>query len=417
MHSDDNDALPELGPDDDWPTQQQADLLWSILVEDDCWDEFWAEMSDEMFEGSLEYWLEQGLLDEEDVYELQDRRQQLSRPGQAMSNQFGGRGRGRGRGRFGGRPSRYLDARARIRDHKTSRGYYDRPSGGMPNGDQPARPGGGPLGRLVPGAQRGSPAQRRPFGPPRPGAQPSPASGPAPSASGKTETRKCLKCGRQGHLARDCYAKPGRPAFQNFIGGFVHEMPFVPKSARLGWAADEIAPEGMPTKRDLEIFGAFVGFSMEQIRGKLILDSGASTSMAGLAWLEDLQACIFEQYGEDQLEVDASYSALFTFANGAEERSMGKVSFPGFIGSQDGRFSVTGLDKPGPALLGMDYLQSSGWCVDFETGRCVMKKLRQDFVLPRLTNGHLHLDVLDHGAMVTQSAVENADAVQLAVQP
>ena len=111
------------------------------------------------------------------------------------------------------------------------------------------------------------------------------------------------------------------------------------------------------------------------------------------------------------------HTVLFNFANGAEERSMGKVSFPGFIGSQDGRFSVTGLDKPGPALLGMDYLQSLGWCVDFETGRCVMNKQRQDFVLPRLTNGLLYLDVLDHGAMVTQSAVENADAVQLAVQP
>ena len=53
--------------------------------------------------------------------------------------------------------------------------------------------------------------------------------------------------------------------------------------------------------------------------------------MAGLPWLEDLRATLYEQYGEDLFEVDSSYSALFTFANGAEERSTGKVTFPGFI--------------------------------------------------------------------------------------
>ena len=56
------------------------------------------------------------------------------------------------------------------------------------------------------------------------------------------------------------------------------------------------------------------------------------------------------------------------------------------------------MDKPGPALLGMDHLHALGFCVDFETGRCVVKALGQDFQLPRLANGHLVLDILSHPA-------------------
>ncbi len=130
--------------------------------------------------------------------------------------------------------------------------------------------------------------------------------------------------------------------------------------------------------------------------------------MAGLPWLEDLQRTLFDQYGEDVFEIDASFTSMFTFANGAEERSLGKITFPGFIGTSGGKFKVTGLDKPGPALLGMDYLSSLGFCIDFETGRCVVKALKQDFTLPRLANGHLFLDMCDHGALLQQAATTEA---------
>ena len=193
--------------------------------------------------------------------------------------------------------------------------------------------------------------------------------------------KKCLKCGKADHVTKDCPdLKGGRPNFQGFIG---YVMP------------------KMENESDLQIFAAFSFFNEAECHGRVIVDSGASQSMAGLPWLTAVQDEIYQQYGEDMVTVDPSYRAEFTFANGAKDTSMGRITIPSFIAEISGTLTFTGLNKPGPALLGMDHLQALGFCVDFETGRCVVKSLAQDFTLPRLANGHLVLDILKHPPAVT----------------
>lgn len=104
--------------------------------------------------------------------------------------------------------------------------------------------------------------------------------------------------------------------------------------------------------------------------------------MAAVPWLEDVQETLVDQYGEDMITVDSTCSTNFTFAIREEERSLDKIAIPMFLGGVAGKRSFTGLDQPGPALLGMDYMRGMGWCIDFETGRCVIRKLKQHFVLP-----------------------------------
>ena len=152
---------------------------------------------------------------------------------------------------------------------------------------------------------------------------------------------------------------------------------------------------------------------MDTVRGRVIVDSGASSSMAGLEWLEDVQTRLMDEYGHDWMEVDASYATMLTFANGETSTSLGKITVPMFLGGVSGKLKFVGVDKPGPALLGMDYMQHMGWCVDFETGRCVIKELKQDFVLPRLPNGHLYVDIFDHSRIGAVSASATVQAVAL----
>ena len=202
--------------------------------------------------------------------------------------------------------------------------------------------------------------------------------------------KKCLKCGKTGHVTKDCpELKGGRPSFSGFVGCVSYHIMDI-------------------HEKDIHIFGAFSFFNMSECFGKVIVDSGASQSMAGLPWLLAVQDEIFSQYGEDLVDVDPSYRAEFTFANGAKDSSLGRITIPAFISEISGKLTFTGLDKPGPALLGMDHLQALGFCVDFETGRCVVKALGQDFQLPRLANGHLVLDILNHpGKKLSIKAVTN----------
>eukprot|EP00969_Alexandrium_andersonii_P373194 15483437-Alexandrium_andersonii.AAC.1 len=70
------------------------------------------------------------------------------------------------------------------------------------------------------------------------------------------------------------------------------------------------------------------------------------------------------------------------------------ITVPAFVGGEGGTLTFTGVDAPGPALLGMDHLKALGFCVDFDTGRCVIKGLSKGIQLPRLNNRHLYIDIL-----------------------
>ena len=67
--------------------------------------------------------------------------------------------------------------------------------------------------------------------------------------------------------------------------------------------------------------------------------------------------------------MDSTFSTNFTFANGAEEWSLDMITIPMFLGGVVGNLSLTGLDQPGPALLGMRSMHGIGRGIDLQTGQ------------------------------------------------
>ena len=78
---------------------------------------------------------------------------------------------------------------------------------------------------------------------------------------------------------------------------------------------------------------------------------------------------LVDQYGEDMITVDPAFSTNFTFAISAAEWSLDMIAIPMFLGGVAGNLFFTGLDKPGPALLGIRYTHGIGHGIDFETGQ------------------------------------------------
>ena len=116
--------------------------------------------------------------------------------------------------------------------------------------------------------------------------------------------KKCLKCGKTDHLTKDCpeLRGAGRPSFGGFVG-------YVMKAT--------------VEERDLRVYAAFSSLNAAECHGRVIMDSGASESMAGQLWLNAVQEEIYQQYGEDLVSVDPACQVEFTFANGEKDRSMG----------------------------------------------------------------------------------------------
>ena len=103
-------------------------------------------------------------------------------------------------------------------------------------------------------------------------------------------------------------------------------------------------------------------FTMEDIYGYAVLDSGCTLSMTGLEQMTWLQDKLLEEIQEDPLAIDDTVKIRFTYANGTKGLSFGQVGIPHPLGleARGGYLWFTMVKTPSPTLLGLDYMEAAG---------------------------------------------------------
>ena len=137
--------------------------------------------------------------------------------------------------------------------------------------------------------------------------------------------------------------------------------------------------------------------------GWVLIDSGASKSVASLDTLEEWCLELEKRHHSDQVCVrDDRMVCDFRFGNGERARSTAKGSFPVVFGGRAGALGIHGIDSEKvPPLLGIDALETLGALINFEAGSVHQLdhsgQLRS-ITSRRLPSGHLAVNLLEPGS-------------------
>ena len=129
--------------------------------------------------------------------------------------------------------------------------------------------------------------------------------------------------------------------------------------------------------------------------GCMLLDSGATTQVCGLAAADERQLAALES-GLDDSQFDQDYTRTFTFGDGEQNTSLGTATVPAVLGTAQVGLPVSILDRAAPPLLGVGILNQSKALVDFGDDAGVWFEGLGGPKTPcmRLSSGHLVLKVV-----------------------
>ena len=137
----------------------------------------------------------------------------------------------------------------------------------------------------------------------------------------------------------------------------------------------------------------------ETSKGKMVLDSGATTCCGSVVALEALQRMRVEKEGNDGVaSFDPEDNQRFKFGNGEAQSSLGRADLRISSGGEEGQVSVQVLETKGryvPMLGSVKLLRDLGAVVDFDQDEAIFKKVDPNKVvqLERASSGHLLLDL------------------------
>ena len=98
--------------------------------------------------------------------------------------------------------------------------------------------------------------------------------------------------------------------------------------------------------------------------GCMLLDSGATTQVCGLAAADEIQLAAVDS-GLGDVQFDQGDTRTFTFGNGEQDTSLGTAVVPAVLGTAQVGLPISILDRPAPPLLGVGILNQSKAVVDF----------------------------------------------------
>ena len=252
----------------------------------------------------------------------------------------------------------WAEARRILNEVQKARGFYPvvglaaLPPGGRGAAEARGSQASGPSGPRGPprvpkeGAARARPAQ--PAGGTR-----APPSGP-PRAP---RPLRCLIC-RGPHKTVDCPHKHKSDQQMSSSGVVIEELD--ESTSLAGCVAHWDGPEGQaePVSSALVLHALF---TMADLVGYAIVDSGATRSMSGINLIAYLQEQICKALGSDEIEFDETVKITFTYANSTKGKSLGAagVPHPLALSAQRGCLWFALVPTSSPTLLGLDYLKAA----------------------------------------------------------
>lgn len=200
----------------------------------------------------------------------------------------------------------------------------------------------------------------------------------------------CVRCGKKGHIARLCPQKPN-----GSYGGRGAQSSSSDKIGFVGLAQSQDGTDSSPStpEESGHIFGQMEAF----LRGKAILDSGASDNIIGVEilqeLLDDMEGLGFDAGSEVQL--DYSYKKNFTYGNNQSAAALGRAFLNiGLFGRQF-ELDIHIVEGHTPMLLSAKFLTDVNALIDFRTGIAKFRNISsQQYRLERTPGGHLVIPVL-----------------------
>ena len=231
--------------------------------------------------------------------------------------------------------------------------------------------------------------------------------------------RVCFRCGKPGHEARNCPQKPRTTGSIGFVGWCedTHTSlpePEVPCERTYPEETTENEGSAQPPEMDgQELASIFVTSekkeneeqvtgevfvnSREQIRGKAIIDSGASDNLVGAETLQELAQCLEEMAfdPDHEIQVDREVHKNFIFGNNETSAGLGLSHVNAGICGQQMPIQAHLVEGATPFLLSSKFLYDVDATINFRRGVAVFRQLSEKQIkLERTPNHHLLIPLM-----------------------
>jgi hypothetical protein len=232
---------------------------------------------------------------------------------------------------------------------------------------------------------------------------------------------KCLRCGKEGHRARDCrqttngQASGGSPPRATQVNGFCFmTMDEDEIEARHDEQEQNNNSEVHDEPNDNVIFASF----RNECYGMAVLDCGASQNIIGLQTLEDTYDRLEEQGfdPEEEIYVDRDVRQTFRFGNDNTSEAIGVAHVTAGLLGRETRIMAHVVEGTVPLLLSQQFLDEMNVTMNFRTGQAIFGELSEKTVkLTRTSSGHWlfpidaflgNTSVLERMGLDTEAALE-----------
>ena len=251
--------------------------------------------------------------------------------------------------------------------------------------------------------------------------------------------KTCFRCGKKGHTARRCPQRPSGSGGSSI--GYVGwcesvdpsdqsahpEVPIVTSCDQpevhmvttvLGHSQNDSAPHPSPEvicsdpnwvlcSQEVAT-GQILALHSSELRGKAIVDSGASDNIVGAETLQDLAECLEEMdfEPEHEIKVDRQIHKRFIFGNGESSSGLGLSHVNAGICGKEVTIQSHLVEGKTPFLLSSKFLYDMDVTINFRTGKALFKTLSsQQIQLERTESNHLLIPLTAFAGH--QNALEN----------
>jgi len=204
----------------------------------------------------------------------------------------------------------------------------------------------------------------------------------------------CWHCGKTGHIRRDC-RKRAREA--DAEGGSA------PPTDGGGAPPDQGAFVAQEVAHFVFAGSPVAGEQMRARTGDVILDIGATATLAGAAWVASFVARLPPGTRARMSSVEAA--AVFKIGDGNTQRAYERVTLPLLIGAASYYVRTWVVAGHLPMLLGRATIASVGVVLDVATCRMEVKTLGVEVPLSIWAAGHLTLNALHSRAAAGEPSV------------